>query len=133
MVKKAAAKKKSGKRLSKSPKKSQAKGLGPVDLVEVREKVMRLIADKAEAMTTANADEAAKGHLQQLRFLFEVLGLYPPTALPEEEPAEGNDLARVLLNRFEFPFRGPADEERAEAAGEGEVAAPAVVGDDSVE
>src|SRR6266481_4275335 len=110
MVKKAAGKKRSGKGLSKSPKKSQADGAGPVDLVEVRQKVLRLIADKAEVMTTANADEAAKGHLQQLRFLFEVLGLYPPTAMPEAEVAEGNDLARVLLNRLDFPFRGPADE-----------------------
>jgi hypothetical protein len=95
--------------------------------------VLRLIAAKAEAMTSANADEAAKGHLQQLRFLFEVLGLYPPTAIPEAVVAEGNDLARVLLNRLDFPFRGPADEERVEPAGETPVGVPVAAGDDSVE
>jgi hypothetical protein len=131
MVKKAAAKKKSGKSRGKSPRRSHVKG--PLNLAEVREKVRRLIASKAEAMTNANAEEAAKGHLQQLRFLFEVLGLYPPTALPEGEAAEGNDLARVLLNRFEFPFHGPADEERVEPTGGGEVTAPPVAADDSVE
>jgi hypothetical protein len=121
------AKKKSAKAKSKSSK-STAKG--PVSLEEVRERVRRVIADKAEEMTSANVEEASKGNLSPLKYLFEVLGLYPATAGEEAEPAEGNDLARVLLKRFNFPFQGPADEEASEPSNEA-VAAP--VGDDSVE
>jgi hypothetical protein len=98
---------------------------------DVRERVRRVIADKVEAMTNANAEEASKGHLAQFKYLLEVLGLYPATAGEEAEPAEGNDLARVLLKRFDFPFEGPADEEPSERPKEAPVAAP--VDDDSVE
>ena len=127
VAKKTAAKAKSSIAKSKSSK-STAKG--PVSLEEVRERVRRVIAEKAEEMTIANADEASKGDLPQLKYLFEVLGLYPATATEEAEPAEGNDLARVLLKRLNFPFQGPADEEPSEPSKEA-VATPAV--DDSVE
>ncbi len=121
-----AAKKKSAKAKSKSPK-STAKG--PLNLGEVRERVRRVIAAQAEKMTSANIEEASKGNLSPLKYLFEVLGLYPATAAEEPEAAESNDLARVLLKRFNFPFQGPADEEPSEPSTE-VVAAP--VGDDSV-
>ncbi len=122
------AKKKAAKKKSKSSK-STVKG--PVNVEEVRERVQRVIAEKAEMMTNANADEASKGCLPQLKYLFEVLGLYPATAVEEPETAESNDLARVLLRRFNFPFQGPADEEPNDASKEAPAAAP--VGDDSVE
>jgi hypothetical protein len=123
-----AAKKKSAKKKSRSSK-STAKG--PLNLGEVRDRVRRVIAEKAEKMTNANAEEASKGYLPQLKYLFEVLGLYPATAAEEPEAAESNDLARVLLRRFNFPFQGPADEEPGDPSKEAPVAAP--VGDDSVE
>ena len=121
------AKKKSAKEKSESMK-SAAKG--PVSLEEVRERVRRVIAAKAEEMTSANIEEASKGNLSPLKYLFEVLGLYPATAGEEAEPADGNDLARVLLKRFDFPSQGPADEESNEPSTE---AVTAPVGDDSVE
>jgi Zn-finger nucleic acid-binding protein len=70
---------------------------------------------------------AAKGHVSQLKCLFEVIGLYPAEGTTEAESVEGNDLAKTLLARLEFPHQLPADEEDAE------LAAPAVVGSDSVE
>lgn len=122
------AKKKAAKKKSKSSK-STAKG--PVNLEEVRERVLRVIAEKAEMMTNANAEEASKGYLPQLKYLFEGLGLYPATEEEEPDAAESNDLARVLLRRLNFPFQGPADEEPSDPSKEAPAAAP--VGDDSVE
>jgi hypothetical protein len=123
-----AAKKKAVKGKSKSPKSTSK---GPVNLEEVRERLRRVIAGKAEAMTSASIEEASKGNLSPLKYLFEVLGLYPATAAEGAEPAEGNDLARVLLKRFNFPFEGPADEEPGEASKEAPVGTPVV--NDSVE
>ena len=121
------------KKKSAKAKRASSKGSAkaPVNLEEVRERVRRVIAEKAEEMTNANAEEASKGNLTPLKYLFEVLGLYPATAAEETEPTEGNDLARVLLKRLNFPFEGPADEEQIEPSKETAVAAP--VGDDSVE
>jgi hypothetical protein len=121
------AKKKAAKVKQASSKGSDS---APVKLEEVRERVRRVIAEKAEAMTVANAAEASKGHLAQLKYLFDLFGLCPATAGEEAEPVDSNDLARVLLKRLNFPFQGPADEEQSEPSKEAPVAAP--VGDDSV-
>ena len=82
----------------------------PVNVAEMRERVLQVIAERAEAIAKANADEASKGHMAQMKYLFEVLGIYPATASAELEGEDSNDLARVLLKRFEFPYKGPADE-----------------------
>jgi hypothetical protein len=101
-----------------------------VNVPEIRERVRQLIAAKVEKMVDANAEEAGKGHLAQLKFLFEVLGLYPGTGQEEPETEDSNDLARVLLNRFEFPNPAPTDEESGEAE---QAAVGAEVAGDSVE
>ncbi len=67
MVKRAAKKKTARK---KSAKKSSKKG--PVNVPEIREQVRHLIAEQIEPMVTANTEEATKGHLSQLKYLFEV-------------------------------------------------------------
>jgi hypothetical protein len=121
MVKKAAKKKTARK---KSAKKSAKKG--PVNVPEIREQVRHLIAEQVEPMVTANTEEASKGHLSQLKYLFEVLGVYPAPA-GEAEPEDSNDLAKVLLNRLDFPHREPVEEEQDE------IAVPAGTGNDSVE
>ncbi len=118
------AKKASGKESAK------AKAKAPVNVAEVRERVLQVIAEKAEGMTKANADEASKGHIAQLKYLFELLGIFPAAASTEPEAEESNDLARVLLKRFEFPYQGPADEE---SGGGTKEAVPAKAKDDSVE
>jgi hypothetical protein len=125
-----AAKKKSAsgkkKSVKKSVKRSGAKG--PVNVPEIREKIRRLIAAKVGPMVNANAVEATKGSLPPLKYLFEVLGVYPESAQTEAEPEESNDLAEVLLKRLDFPYREPAEEEQDEIA-----AVPAGAGNDSVE
>jgi hypothetical protein len=39
------------------------------------------------------------------------MGVFPKKVVEEPEAEDSNDLARVLLNRFDFPYKGPADEE----------------------
>ena len=51
------AKKASGKESAK------AKAKAPVNVAEVRERVLQVIAEKAEGMTKANADEHRRGTL----------------------------------------------------------------------
>lgn len=121
------AKKKAGRGAKKSTPKNPASD--PVNVPEIREKVRQLIAAKVEQMVGANADEASKGQLAPLKFLFEVLGVYPDSGEAEPEAEDGNDLARVLLNRFQFPNPAPSDEDSAEA----DEAVPAAVTGDSVE
>jgi hypothetical protein len=125
---KSVTKKKAKRASAKESAKTTAKA--PVNVAEVRERVLQVIAEKAEGMTKANADEASKGHMAQLKYLFELLGIFPAAVSTEQEAEESNDLARVLLKRLEFPYKGPADEESEEGTKE---AVPAEVKDDSVE
>ncbi len=98
----------------------------------MRERVLQVIAERAEAIAKANADEASKGHMAQMKYWFELLGIFPATASAELEGEDSNDLARVLLSRFDFPYKGPGDEEATEGTKEPELV-PAGVKDDSVE
>jgi hypothetical protein len=124
VVKRAA--KKAVKRQKKTAHESEA--AGPVSLEELREKVRKVVAEKIDDMTHAAADEAAKGHVAQLKYLFEVIGLFPATEGEKPEPEYGNDLAKTLLDRFHFPASLSAEEEADE-----EIAVLAGAGNDSVE
>jgi hypothetical protein len=121
------------KKATKKSVKGKTKAAGsavkqePVNLQELRERVRRVVAEQAETMTKAAAEEAAKGHVAQLKYLFEMIGLYPAEGTTEAEPVEGDDLTKTLLARLDFPHQLPADEEDAELPG------PTVVGSDSVE
>lgn len=122
--------KKAAKKAVKQPKKATPKSeaAGPVNLDELREKVRKVVAEKIDKMANGAADEAAKGHVAQMKYLFEVIGLFPVTDDSKAEPEFGNDLAKTLLDRFHFPASLPADEEEDE-----EIAVPAGAGNDSVE
>jgi hypothetical protein len=124
VVKRAA--KKAVKQTKKPVQESEASV--PANLEEMRERVRKVVAEKIDDMAEAAADEAAKGHVAQLKYLFEVIGLFPATEEAKAEPEYGNDLAKTLLDRFHFPASLPAEEEEDE-----EIAVPAGVGNDSVE
>ena len=110
----------------------------PKDMSVTHEKVKHVIAEHAEKMTEAIAAEAEKGNLPTFKYLFELLGIHPAPVVEQPTEAEdSNDLARVLLNRFDFPYKGPSDEEQ-EAATKGEAAkeqelVPAGASEDSVD
>jgi hypothetical protein len=104
-----------------------SKATEPVNLQELRERARRLVAEQTEDMTKAAAEEASKGHVAQLKYLFEVIGLYPAAEPLKEEPVDGNDLARTLLARLQFPHSLPEGKEDAE------IAVPTATRNDSVE
>lgn len=108
---KAVSKKKAKKRGGKSSVKKATSGAP--DVAVTHGKVTHVIAEHAETMTEAIVAEAEKGNLPTFKYLFELLGIHPAPAVEQQPEAEdSNDLARVLLNRFDFPFKGPADEEQ---------------------
>jgi hypothetical protein len=127
---KAVTRKKAKKASMKASTKKAASG--PEKVAVTRDKVSHVIAEHAPKMTEAMAAEAEKGHLPAFKYLFELLGIYPAPAVEHPEAEDSNDLARVLLNRFDFPYKGPGDEEAAEGTKDAEVV-PAGVKDDSVE
>jgi hypothetical protein len=73
-----------------------------------------------------------RGICRRFKYLFELLGIYPAPVVEQPEAEDSDDLARALLNRFDFPYKGPADEEAAEGTKDPEVV-PAGIKDDSVE
>jgi len=73
----------------------------PVDLGAVRQQITNLIAKNAVEMVETTIEQAAKGHYQAMKYLFEIVGLYPATT-PEENPEE-ESLAAILLRHLRLP------------------------------
>lgn len=126
-VKKASARKSAHKKAS-----TKSRSRKPVDLQAVRETIANLVGAEAVVICTALAEEARKGELAPAKFLFEMIGLYPVSAAAAGEDEEldadgedGEDLARVLLQRLKLPVEQPEED--------GELAAANVPVSDSVE
>jgi hypothetical protein len=122
--------KKAAKKVKRARKKTASKKAksAPVNIQALRERVRTVVAEKLDDMTEAVADEAAKGHVAQLKYLFEVVGLYPAAEATSPAPEDSNDLAKKLLDSFQFPAPLPAEEEE-----DAQVAVTAGAGTDSVE
>jgi hypothetical protein len=73
----------------------------PVDLELVRKKITNLVGSEAVGLVQSAIDEADKGHYAAMKYLFEMIGLYPEGG---EGPASPDDdaLARTLLRRLEL-------------------------------
>jgi hypothetical protein len=100
-----------------------------VDLDGLRRKIANHVGAKALLMVKASTDEAAKvGDLSAMKYLFELIGLYPASANAAEhrESDHGNDIAAALL--AELGISAKSEEEPDD---DGEVAAS--VESDSVE
>ncbi len=72
-----------------------------VDLMAIREQITNLVGNEAVGMVETTIAEVEKGHYLALKYLFEMIGLYP-TAGADETPGE-DSLARTLLRRLGFP------------------------------
>ncbi|HWF91795.1 MAG TPA: hypothetical protein VN684_05895 [Terriglobales bacterium] len=78
----------------KKPRKSK-------DVTELRRQIENLVTRKAVTMVETAIGEADKGHFAAMKYLFEMIGLYPG---PSEAEPEGEDsLARTLLRRLGMP------------------------------
>ena len=70
-----------------------------MNLAEVREQITNLVGNKALDMVETTMEEVNKGHYAALKYLFEVVGLYPATSSADRTPEE-HSLARTLLTRL---------------------------------
>jgi hypothetical protein len=72
-----------------------------VDLEAVRRQISELVGNQAVDLVEIAIAEADKGHYPAMKYLFELIGLYPAT---EQEVVLGEDsLAKTLLKRLGFP------------------------------
>jgi hypothetical protein len=88
---------------TKPAKKPSHKSKKTVDLVEVRKDITNIVGNEAADMAQAVVDEALKGQLAPVRYLFEVAGLYPVAGEAAEARPEEDSLARTLLRRLGLP------------------------------
>jgi len=92
----------------------------------LRQRIINHVGGKGMELVKTTTGECVKvGNLSALKYLFEGIGLYPPSATANGEHADSDDLTRKLLNRLEFGQEADAEDAKA--------ACPAEVGSDSVE
>lgn len=114
-MRKATSKDKSTKRAAgKKPRKSK-------DVTELRRQIENLVTRKAVTMVETAIGEADKGHFAAMKYLFEMIGLYPGPS--EAEPQGEDSLARTLLRRLGMPEEAP---QTAEVSGLAAVLATSV-------
>jgi len=71
------------------------------DLAAIRQQITELVRDQAVPMVEITISEVDKGHYSAMKYLFEMIGLYPAAA---QEETQGEDsLARTLLRRLGLP------------------------------
>lgn len=69
-----------------------------MDLAEVRRQIADLVRNGAVGMVETTIDEVAKGHYLGMKYLFEMIGLYPATTT-DDAPLQ-DSLAATLLRRL---------------------------------
>src|SRR5205809_3838261 len=101
---------KRGKRLPAGRKSRQA-----TDLAAIRQQITDLVRNQAVPMVEITISEVDKGHYAAMKYLFEMIGLYPAAA---QEETQGEDsLARTLLRRLGLPEEPMLEAEVAKTAG----------------
>lgn len=70
----------------------------PLDLAEIRRQISDLVGSRAVGMVEATMEEVGKGHYLGMKFLFEMIGLYPATSTDEAQAQDS--LAATLLRRL---------------------------------
>jgi hypothetical protein len=75
----------------------------PVDMKVLRDEIRELVGSNALAMVQTAMEEVDKGHYLAMKYLFEMIGLFPESAASSEEAPEGESLARTLLRRLQLP------------------------------
>ncbi len=100
-MKKALAKSK-GRTSKPAKKKRSPKSKKPVDLAEVRKQISDIVGGEAAALALAVVEEARKGQLAPVKYLFEAIGLYPAPEGSQPRPEDAS-LAKTLLHRLGLP------------------------------
>jgi hypothetical protein len=81
----------------------------PEELSELRRKISALVAQNAVPMVQQAIDAVREeGQYQAMKYLFEMIGLYP--AVVQEDSASQESLAQVLLDQLGLPPIQPGKE-----------------------
>jgi len=101
---------------AKKPTKKNAETKKGKDIVEVRVNIDNLVKASAEKIAIEVIKVALTGQLATAKYLFEAVGLYPPTEQTVAPPIE-TSLAHTLLTRMGLPLTPVVfDEELVPAA-----------------
>jgi hypothetical protein len=99
----------------------------PVDLEAIRKEIAGIVGNEAVSMVEITMAEVEKGHYAAMKFLFEMIGLYPATG--QEEAMSGESIASRLIRRLGFPEEPRQETEVTKAV----PAEPMVAAEDAVE
>ncbi len=89
----------------KAATKGSAKMQKPANPAEMRQSVTDMVESEMKNITHAVVEEAKKGQLATVKYLFEVSGVYPAATEQNQARAEeGETLARMLLTRLGVPL-----------------------------
>ena len=80
-----------------------------MDMAEIRRQITDLVGNGAVGMVESTMEEVAKGHYLGMKYLFEMIGLYPATA-SDNAPSQ-DSMAAILLRRLGLP-EAPVEELR---------------------
>ncbi len=70
----------------------------PVVISEVRGKIIRIVGNQAVAMVESTIAKVGAGHFLAMKYLFEMVGLFPATATVD--PESEDSLSRTLLRNL---------------------------------
>lgn len=73
----------------------------PADLAEIRRQIADLVGNGAVGMVETTMEEVGKGHYLGMKYLFEMIGLYPATGT--EDASKQDSMAAILLRRLGLP------------------------------
>ena len=113
-------------RPARKPAAARTESRKPVDLRDIREQITNLVGNDAVVMVETTIEEVGKGHYLGMKYLFELIGLYPATGV--EQSPEQNSMAAILLRRLNLP-EGPIEVPSVTKDDE----TPAVAADDGLE
>src|SRR5579862_3445768 len=118
-------KQRTGSKMSKrgAPAKGSRK---PVDLAEIRRQITNLVGNDAVGMVEITMEEVGKGHYLGMKYLFEMIGLYP--AILDDGTLVPDSMAAILLRRLGVP-----EIPTAEAVTKDQTAAAVTSGDEGLE
>jgi len=83
----------------------------PMDMEGLRRHISNLVCAGAVDMVKTTVERVNNGQYQAMKYLFEMVGLFPATAVPEA-PQE-DSLAGMLLSRLGIQNEGVGEEEQA--------------------
>jgi hypothetical protein len=80
----------------------------PVEIAQIRERITRIVGNKAVQMVRTTIGDVEKGHYLGMKYLFEMVGIYPAAVSEERGPQDSlvNILLRDLGISEETSLRG---------------------------